>query len=104
MPRSARAGASSRNRDLLQCPEGITRAVVLKLCRRHGIACAERDLSLTEIYRADEMFCTGTMGELASVTKVDGRTIGNGAPGPLTQRLCELFAELTRTEGELVVD
>src|SRR6187549_1883725 len=69
------------------CPEGITRAVVLEICRANNIPHAERDLSLTEIYRADEMFCTGTMGELAAVTKVDGRTIGPGALGPMTRRL-----------------
>ena len=85
------------------CPEGITRATVLELCRRHDIACQERDLSLTEIYRADEMFCTGTMGELAAVTRVDGRPIGNGQRGPLTTRLSELFAALTRTEGTIVI-
>jgi branched-chain amino acid aminotransferase len=74
------------------CPEGITRAAVLELCSREGIACREDDLTLTEIYRADEMFCTGTMGELASVTEVDGRSIGSGRPGPMTLRLTELFA------------
>ena len=85
------------------CPDGITRAVVLEICRSAGIPCAERDLSLTEIYRADEMFCTGTMGELATVTKVDGRVIGNGQPGPVTRRLSELFVERTRSEGEQVL-
>jgi branched-chain amino acid aminotransferase len=88
---------------LVACPEGITRAVVLELCRRHDISHAERDLSLTEFYRADEVFCTGTMGELAGVTKIDGRTIGDGQIGPLTRRLSELFGELTRTEGVQVV-
>ena len=48
---------------------------------------------------ADEMFCTGTMGELAAVTRVDGRTIGDGEPGPMTARLSALFRELTRREG-----
>jgi len=85
------------------CPEGITRSVVLEICREQGIAHAERDLSLTEVYRADEMFCTGTMGELAAVTNVDGRTIGNGEPGPLTRRLSELFGQRTRMEGVAVV-
>ncbi len=85
------------------CPEGITRATVLDLCCRHDIPSDERDLSLTEVYRADEMFCTGTMGELAPVVRVDGRTIGNGQAGPLTLRLSELFAELTRNEGTVVV-
>jgi branched-chain amino acid aminotransferase len=84
---------------LVACPEGITRATVLDLCRAHSIPHTERDLSLTEVYRADEMFCTGTMGELAAVVDVDGRTIGDGKAGPMTHRLSELFAELTRTEG-----
>jgi branched-chain amino acid aminotransferase len=85
------------------CPEGITRAVVLEICRAQTIPHAERDLSLTEIYRADEMFCTGTMGELAAVTKVDGRTIGSGEPGPMTKRLSKIFAERTRSEGEPIL-
>ena len=85
------------------CPEGITRATVLGLCREHGIPHREKDLSLTEVYRADEMFCTGTMGELAPVVRVDGRTIGGGAPGPVTGRLTELFRELTQREGTMVV-
>ncbi len=66
---------------LVACPEGITRAAVLELCVRHGIAHEETDLTLTEAYRADEMFCTGTMGELAAVIRVDGRVIGSGEPG-----------------------
>jgi branched-chain amino acid aminotransferase len=86
------------------CPEGITRETVLNLCREHGIACEERDVSLTEVYRADEMFCTGTMGELAPVTAVDGRRIGGEAPGPMTRRLSELFGELTRREGVQVCE
>ncbi len=85
------------------CPEGITRATVLELCRRNGIPHEERDMSLAEIYRADEMFCTGTMGEIAPVVKVDGRLIGSGQPGELSRRIGELFAELTRTEGVAVM-
>lgn len=86
------------------CPEGITRAVVLRLCREHGIECQERDLSLTEVYRADEAFCTGTMGELVPVLEVDGRSIGAGQAGPITLRLCQAFRELTETSGVQVVD
>lgn len=88
---------------LVACPEGITRTTVLEICRDAGIAHEERDLSLTEVYRADEMFCTGTMGELAAVVKVDGRTIGAGTAGPMTQRLTELFRLRTDKEGEIVV-
>jgi branched-chain amino acid aminotransferase len=85
------------------CPEGITRSVVLELCAAHGIASEVCDLSLTEVYRAEEMFCSGTMGELAAVTKVDGRTIGNGRPGTVTGRLHQLFRELTASEGSQLV-
>jgi branched-chain amino acid aminotransferase len=85
------------------CPEGITRATVLDLCRANEIPRSEQDLSLMEVYRADEMFCTGTMGELTPVIKVDGRAIGEGKSGPMTARLCELFSKLTATEGVLVV-
>lgn len=88
---------------VVACPEGITRATVLALCRQHDIPHAEMDLSLTDVYRADEMFCTGTMGELAGVINVDGRKIGNGEIGPMTKRLTELFRKLTETEGVLVV-
>jgi branched-chain amino acid aminotransferase len=84
---------------VIACPEGITRATVLEICAAENIPHAERDLTLDEIYAADEMFCTGTMGELAAVTNVDGQTIGSGALGPMTQRLSKLFAQRTRTEG-----
>src|SRR5947199_2678271 len=49
---------------VLACPEGITRATILEICAANAIPCDERDLTLDELYRADEMFCTGTMGEL----------------------------------------
>ena len=84
------------------CPEGITRATVLELCAEHGIPALEKDLSLAEAYRADEAFCTGTMGELASVTEIDGRTIGDGAAGPMTTRLSALYGELTARTGTAV--
>jgi branched-chain amino acid aminotransferase len=89
---------------LVACPEGITRATVLELCAVHGIAHEETDLTLAQAYVADEMFCTGTMGELAAVTSVDGRTIGDGRPGPTTARLSALFRDLTEREGTVVVE
>jgi branched-chain amino acid aminotransferase len=86
------------------CPEGITRAVVLELCRANDIPHEVCDLSLSECYRASEMFCTGTMGELAPVVKLDGRAIGDGAgAGPVTRRLMGLFADLTARQGTVVV-
>jgi branched-chain amino acid aminotransferase len=85
------------------CPEGITRAVVLEICQRHDIPHAVGDISLTQVCRADEMFCTGTLGELVPVIEVDGRNIGNGKPGPITQKLCALFSHLTSQEGDAIV-
>jgi branched-chain amino acid aminotransferase len=85
------------------CPEGITRAVVLELLAEHGVPHEVRDISPAEVYRAAEVFCTGTMGELAAVTKVDGRVVGAGAVGPMTERLTALFRELTAREGTVVV-
>lgn len=85
------------------CPEGITRATVLEMCAQAGIPHAVRDLTLTEVYRADEVFCTGTMGELAPVIEVDGRRIGDGRPGPMTQRLSALYAIRTANDGEQIV-
>ena len=93
-----RAGVVMTSRTVA-CPEGITRATVLELCAEHDIPSRVDDLSLTEAYRADEAFCTGTMGELASVTEIDGRIIGDGSPGPLTKRLSELYKDLTASEG-----
>jgi branched-chain amino acid aminotransferase len=85
------------------CPEGITRGTVIELCRANQIPCREKDLSLTELYRADEVFCTGTMGELAPVIRLDGRVIGAGSAGSVTGRLRTLFRELTAKEGEQLV-
>lgn len=86
------------------CPEGITQATVPSLCQAHGVPYREKDLSFTEVYRADEMFCTGRLGELAPVVKVDDRTIGGGVAGTITLRLTELFRRLTECEGMLVVE
>src|SRR4051812_3923343 len=76
---------------VVACPEGITRATILEICQANAIAWAECDLTLDDLYRADEMFCTGTMGELAGVVKLDGRALGRGEIGPMTQRLSALF-------------
>ncbi|MCC6408757.1 MAG: aminotransferase class IV, partial [Planctomycetes bacterium] len=81
------------------CLPGITRATVLELSRKAGIPTFERRISLSEVYAADEMFTTGTMGELVAVVECDKRVIGDGRSWPMTARLAELFAALTRTEG-----
>jgi branched-chain amino acid aminotransferase len=81
------------------CPEGITRAAVLELAASAGIGCDTGDYTLTQLYNAEEAFVTGTMGGLAPVLSVDGRTIGDGIPGPVTKRLTALYADLTATTG-----
>ena len=95
-------GGRLRTPRVVACPEGITRATVQELCAANQIECSEEDLSLTQVYRADEMFCTGTMGELAPVLAVDGRTIGSGRSGEMTRRLTGLFRELTARAGVFV--
>jgi branched-chain amino acid aminotransferase len=63
------------------CPEGITRAAVLELCEKHGIAFAVRDITPAEIHSADEVFCSGTMGELTPVSRSTRRSITINCPG-----------------------
>ncbi len=82
------------------CLPGITRGNVIKLAKDTQIPMIERNVSLTEVYIADEMFTTGTVGELSPVLEVDGRQIGTGNPGELTGRLQDLYAEMTSQEGE----
>ena len=89
---------------VVACPEGITRATVIEICAAEKIRCVEADLSPVDVYGADEMFCTGTMGELAGVVKIDNRDIGDGQVGPMTKRLSELYAERTSREGVRIVD
>jgi branched-chain amino acid aminotransferase len=82
------------------CPEGITRGVVLELCEKHNIPHSVRDITPAEIYSADEVFCTGTMGELTPVTQIDSTFYNHGQPGPMVQRLGALFTEMTRNANE----
>ena len=86
------------------CPEGITRQTVLDLCEANDIPYEVKNISLSEVYRADEMFCTGTMGELATVAELDGRVIGSGEMGAMTQKISTLFRALTEHDGTQVVD
>jgi branched-subunit amino acid aminotransferase/4-amino-4-deoxychorismate lyase len=81
------------------CLPGITRRMVLDICAGHDITASERNVSLTELYSADEMFTTGTMGELTPVLEADGRLVGDGNAGPLTRRLQELHKEHAYAHG-----
>ncbi|MFW6189088.1 MAG: branched-chain-amino-acid transaminase [Planctomycetota bacterium] len=75
---------------------GITRRVVLELAAEAGIGAEERDLSRFDLYSADECFLTGTAAEVVPVVRIDGRRIGDGRPGEVTQQLLGKFRELTR--------
>lgn len=72
------------------CLPGITRGLMLELAKKNEIVAKETNLSLTELYNADELFCTGTMGELTPIVELDGRKIGKGKFWLLTE-LQKLF-------------
>ena len=74
---------------------GVTRSVVLQLARQRGLQLKQRYLSLDELYGAEEVFLTGTTVEVLGVVRIDGKTIGNGKPGPVTRALAEGFADKT---------
>ena len=97
-----RNGALATSR-VVACPEGITRATIIEICAAEKIHCVETDLSLADVYGANEVFCTGTMGELAGVIKIDNCQIKSGKVGPITKRLSDLYAQRTTSEGILVV-
>jgi len=76
------------------CLHGITRGFIMELCSVNDIDIHERNISLTELYNADEVFCTGTMGELTPITEIDGRIIENRFGSNLMKSLIEKFEEL----------
>ena len=80
------------------CLGGITRANVLKVCREDGIPAFEKNFSLTEVYSAEEAFCTGTFAGVVPVRAIDGRTIGDGVPGPMVRRLQGLYRGLVERD------
>lgn len=84
------------------CLPGITRKLVLELCANNDIPCAERRLSLSEFYSADEVFTTGTMGELVQVEAIDGRQIVNKYKASVLTQVKQLFREMTKEKGETV--
>jgi branched-chain amino acid aminotransferase len=73
--------------------EGITRGVVMKLARQENMPVAERNLTRFDLYVADEFFLTGTAAEVIGIVEIDGRIIGDGKPGVITQRLRKKFFE-----------
>lgn len=82
--------------------EGITRNTVMELAKGKGIPVEERLFNRLDVYIADECFLTGTAAELIPVVSVDGRQIGNGRPGAMTNQLIADFRELTKSDGPLI--
>ena len=80
------------------CLPGITRGLIIEICKDNNIPILEQDISLTELYNADEVFTTGTMGELARVIEIDKRKIEN--KGGVLMQLQALFRKLTEMQGE----
>jgi len=78
---------------------GITREAILEIAKHKKITAEERLLTRHDLFNADEVFLTGTAAEVIPVVKIDGRTIGQGAPGPKTQLFMKTFGELTRKDG-----
>ncbi|MGB5332819.1 MAG: aminotransferase class IV [Woeseiaceae bacterium] len=81
------------------CLPGLTRKMILDICDQQKIPAKERNLSLTEVYTADEVFTSGTMGELTPVLEADGRVIGDGHVGPMTLRLQKLHRAFAYENG-----
>jgi branched-chain amino acid aminotransferase len=83
---------------------GITRRVVLDLGVELGFKVAETNLTRYDLFNADECFLTGTGAELVPVVRLDGRVIGSGKPGPITERLVAQYRALTKMSGEPIYD
>ena len=81
------------------CLPGLTRKMILDICAENEIPADERNLSLTELYTADEVFTSGTMGELTPILEADGRQIASGAVGDMTRRLQQLHREFAFEHG-----
>ena len=81
------------------CLPGLTRKMILRICSDEGIPSLERNLSLAELYTADEAFTTGTMGELTPVLEADGRIVGDGASGQVTKSLQKLHRKFAYEHG-----
>ena len=75
---------------------GVTRGVVLELCRRLGMVCKEQAFRADELNRASEIIITGTNKEITPIIRLDGRPVGTGSPGPVTRRLQAAYADLVR--------
>jgi branched-chain amino acid aminotransferase len=83
---------------------GITRRVVMEIATESGLKVSEPNLTRYDLFNADECFLTGSGAELVPVVKIDGRTIGSGKPGPVTQKLVTQYHALTKVSGEPIYE
>ena len=88
--------------DATACLPGITRALVIQIAQQLNIRVEVKNLSVSEFYNADEVFTTGTMGELTPVVSIDGRKIENMFSSHVRERIFTRFKELTEAEGERI--
>lgn len=79
--------------------KGITRDAVFDIARELGVPISENNLTRYDVWNADECFLTGTGAEVIPVVKLDGREIGTGRPGALTQRVLASYRRLVLTQG-----
>lgn len=84
------------------CLPGITRGLVIDIARKLEIPIIEKNISISEFYNADEVFTTGTMGELTPVQEIDGRQIENNKNAAVRKKIYEVFKKMTQEEGEIV--
>jgi len=84
------------------CLPGLTRQMILTIAKHNGMPAQEKNISMSELYTADEVFTTGTMGELTPILMADGRRIANGTCGPLTRHLQQLHRQYAYEHGEPV--
>ncbi len=103
--KSAKGRSASGGKGTLLTPprdttlKGITQSAVINIARKKKIRFKEKNMKLSEIYKADECFLTGTAAEIVPVTKVDGHVIGTGKPGPVTRFFLAEFHKLTKIDG-----
>ena len=84
------------------CLPGITRKMIIDIAQNEGIKVLERNISISELYSADEVFTSGTMGEITPILEADGRIISEGNQGPITRKMQLLHSEYAFKNGEAV--
>ncbi len=82
--------------------DGVTRGAILRVAREQGLETMEEPLTMHDLYTSDECFATATRLEIVPIVWVDGRRIGDGAPGPITNKIQRGFKDLVNREGTAI--